>query len=285
MKKHHEAEKENGERWLLTYSDLITLLMVFFVIMYAMSNVDAEKYQRLSTSLSSAFLSEEQLAEVLSKAEANSEKQTESETPSDAADDEQGNTDAQDLEKVASKVNGMLKEKQLESDVSVSIAERGVVISLTNTVVFEPGKADIKPDFRALLIQLGSTIKNVDNYIRIEGNTDNVPMSSEQFASNWELSVERATQVVRLLIAESGVNPQKISAIGYGEYRPKVPNDTPEHRAQNRRVDIVLLRDTYDIGESEMLEQAKGSASSTKSGKTSEQSGEEAAPKEEEAEH
>ncbi|MDD2484855.1 MAG: OmpA family protein, partial [Eubacteriales bacterium] len=258
--------------WLLTYSDLITLLMVFFVIMYAMSNVDAEKYQRLSTSLSSAFLSEEQLAEVLSEADADSETQTESEIPAEKADDEQGNTDAQDLEAVAAEVKKMLKEKSLEADVSVSIAERGVVISLTNTVVFESGKADIKPNFRSLLAQLGATVKDVDNYIRIEGNTDNVPMNSAQFASNWELSVARATQVVRLLINDSGVNPQKISAIGYGEYRPKVPNDTPEHRAQNRRVDIVLLRDTYDIGESEMLEQASGSATTAGGGTSTETS-------------
>lgn len=261
MKKIEEHEKENSERWLLTYVDLITLLMVFFVVMYAMSNVDAEKYQRLSTSLSSAFLSEEQLEEVLSRVEAESDEQTESETPSKAADDEQGNTDTQDLEAVAAKVKKMLKEKNLESDVSVSIAERGVVISLTSTILFESGKADIRPNFHSILVEIGKTIKNVDNYIRIEGNTDNVPMSSEQFPSNWELSAERATQVVRLLIEESGVSPLKISAVGYGEYRPKVPNDSAANRAQNRRVDIVLLRDTYDIGESEMLEQASGGAS------------------------
>lgn len=260
MKKKPEAEKENNERWLLTYSDLITLLMVFFIIMYAMSNVDAEKYQRLSTSLSSAFLSEEQLQEVLSKVDADSKTQTESTEASEAADDEQGNTDTQDLEAVAAQVNEMLEAKNLQSDVSVTIAERGVVISLKSAILFESGKADIKPDFAAILTEIGKSIKNVNNYIRIEGNTDNVPMSSEEFPSNWELSVERATQVVRLLINQSGVNPQKISAVGYGEYRPKAPNDSAENRAQNRRVDIVLLRDTYDIGESEMLQQASGGA-------------------------
>ena len=167
MKREHEEEKENSERWLLTYVDLITLLMVFFVLMYAMSNVDAEKYQRLSTSLSSAFLSEQQISEVLSKADAKSDTQTESTQPAKVADDEQGNTDTQDLEAVAAKVQKMLKEKNLESDVSVSIAERGVVISLKSTVLFEPGSAEIRPTFRAILIELGRTIKDLKNYIRI----------------------------------------------------------------------------------------------------------------------
>ena len=132
----------------------------------------------------------------------------------------------------------------------MSITERGVIIGLMNTILFEPGSAQIKQDAKDVLVEIGNIVKDVHNYVRVEGNTDDVPMNTPQFPSNWELSVIRATEVVKLLISESGVSPGKISAVGYGEYRPSVPNTTAENRSKNRKVDIVILSDSLDKSES-----------------------------------
>lgn len=253
-KKKHDDEHENSERWLLTYSDLITLLMVFFVVLYAMSNVDAQKYEVLSQSLNGA-LEPSGLGGTGSGGSSTSGggiSQSAADALAQAAAD--GKTDKVDPELVAAaeKIQQLLNEKGLQDKVSVSIKERGVVVGLMNTVLFEPGSAQIKPDAIPTLIAIGQIANGVHNYIRVEGNTDDVPQSSLQFPSNWELSVVRATEVLKLLIAQSGVAPDKISAVGYGEYRPSVPNISPENRSKNRKVDIVILSDKLDKSEASM---------------------------------
>mgnify|MGYP000979121807 CR=1 FL=1 len=235
MKKHEEHEKDNSERWLLTYADLITLLMIFFVVMYAMSSIDAQKYQVLSQSLEGAL------------------------NPTGIGGSGSGGTasgggiDVIDPELIAAaeEITKLIREKNLQDKVSVSIQERGVVVGLMNTVLFDPGSARIKQEAIPTLVAIGQIANGVHNYIRIEGNTDDVPQSSAQFPSNWELSVIRATEVLKLLIDQSHVAPDKISAVGYGEYRPSVPNTSAENRAKNRKVDIVILSDQLDKSESE----------------------------------
>lgn len=253
MKKHEEHEKENSERWLLTYSDLITLLMIFFVIMYAMSNVDAQKYQVLSQSLEGALNPTGlggtgsggtssgggiDLAQVL-------------------ADGENDRVDPK-LIAAAEEIKKLIKEKNLQDKVSVSVQERGVVVGLMNTVLFDPGSTHIKPEAIPTLVAIGQIANGVHNYIRVEGNTDDVPMNTPQIPSNWELSVLRATEVLKLLIDQSNVAPDKISAIGYGEYRPSVPNTSAENRSKNRKVDIVILSDQLDKSESENADNPSG---------------------------
>jgi len=246
MKKHEEHEKENSERWLLTYSDLITLLMIFFVIMYAMSNVDAQKYEVLSQSLEGA-LQPTGLGGTGSGGTASGGGIDVSQALAD------GESDKIDPELVAAaeEITKLIREKNLQDKVSVSIQERGVVVGLMNTVLFDPGSMQIKPDAVPTLVAIGQIANGVHNYIRVEGNTDDVPMNTPQIPSNWELSVLRSTEVLKLMISQSGVAPDKISAVGYGEYRPSVPNTSVENRAKNRKVDIVILSDQLDKSESE----------------------------------
>lgn len=246
MKKHEENEKDNSERWLLTYSDLITLLMIFFVVMYAMSNVDAQKYQVLSQSLEGA-LNPIGLGGAGSGGTASGGGIDVSQALAD------GKSDKIDPELIAAaeEITKLIREKNLQDRVSVSIQERGVVVGLMNTVLFDPGSARIKPDAVPTLVAIGQIANGVHNYIRVEGNTDDVPQSSPKFPSNWELSVIRATEVLKLLINQSNVAPDKISAVGYGEYRPSVPNTSAENRSKNRKVDIVILSDQLDKSESE----------------------------------
>lgn len=246
MKKRIHHEKDNSERWLLTYSDLITLLMIFFVVMYAISSVDAQKYQIISESLSGA------LSASGPGGTANGGITSGGGIEIHIAESE-GDEDLIDPELVAAaeKIVELIKEKNLQDKVSVSLEERGVVVGLMNTVLFDSGSARIKQDAIPTLVAIGQIANGVHNYIRVEGNTDDVPQSSAQFPSNWELSVIRATEVLKLMIDQSGVASDKISAVGYGEHRPSVPNDSVENRSKNRKVDIVILSDKLDKSESE----------------------------------
>ncbi len=118
---------------------------------------------------------------------------------------------------------------------------RGLVISLPEAGSFPPGQADLSPRAQAVMRDLATTLRHYPNQIRVEGHTDDIPIHTPRFASNWELSTARATRVVQFLIDEGGLDPVRLAAAGYGEFRPRVPNTTAEARARNRRVDIVVL--------------------------------------------
>jgi len=261
-RKSHDEGHENNERWLLTYSDLITLLMIFFIIMYAMSNISATKYEKLAKSLNSALAGDNQkidggeegspVEEIAFNDPAGGDlEQMEGEEISEEELDALRAEEAQQLAEVAKQVKKMMKDKGLEQEVSVSTSERGVVISLKDTVLFESGSTAIKPDNVSSLIEIGKTLKTVKNYVRIEGNTDNVPISNSDFKNNWELSVMRAAKVLELMVDRGGFPASKISAVGYGEYRPIAPNDTAANKAKNRRVDIVILNQDFNQSESD----------------------------------
>ena len=156
----------------------------------------------------------------------------------------------EDLEKLAEKMRVIMEEKGLEADVSVTVSERGVVISLKDSVLFAPAHDEIMAKNEQIIVEIGEALKSSNNYVRVEGNTDTVPISNEEFANNWELSVMRATRVLELLVYKSGFPQNKISAIGYGEYRPVAPNTTAEGKSKNRRVDIVILNSDFNKMES-----------------------------------
>jgi chemotaxis protein MotB len=125
--------------------------------------------------------------------------------------------------------------------VRVHVEPRGLIISLGEKGVFDSGSDQIKPDGKALLDELATSLVSVGNHIRVEGHTDNVPISNSRFPSNWELSTARATVVLSYLIQSYGMRPEMLSAAGYAEFRPVVPNDTEEGKARNRRVDIIIM--------------------------------------------
>jgi chemotaxis protein MotB len=153
------------------------------------------------------------------------------------------------LAKLKAKIDKEAKEAGLSGKVNVSVTERGLVISINNAVFFDPGDAYIKPSIMPVFRRMMATLSDMPNHIRIEGHTDNTPISTERYPSNWELSTSRATNVVRYLISAGVVSPKRLSAAGYAEYSPKVPNDTEAHRAQNRRVDVVVIRNSLMIQE------------------------------------
>ena len=281
MKGHHEEEKENGERWLLTYADLITLLLAFFVIMFSMSNLDKEKYKAVIQSLGNVFgavsgegngagAGGELLYPVFSPASTNAPAFTfaiASPGPSSAPGASTpaptligtplatsspnnggiGNAiEVEEMKGVQQQVKGLLDKQNLDTDVSVTMRQRGLVISINSRVLFASGSASLTKSSKDLVLRIANILVPLsDNQILVEGHTDTDPISRADFKSNWALSSARATTVLELLLSSGKLKPTKFGAMGYGEYRPVAPNDTPENKAKNRRVNIVILKDDY----------------------------------------
>jgi chemotaxis protein MotB len=232
-RKKNTDEHENLERWLITYSDLITLLLAFFIMMYTFSKQDAQKYQEVSEQLKAIFSGRS----VLSGGSGSST------TP--GLSNVVGTT-ALSAEEIARELENEVRAMAASTDpkqkISVFRDERGIVIRIMDKAFFDEGKAELKETAKRALEKIVPIMVNSSRPIRIEGHTDDVPIRTSEFRSNWELSVRRATEVVRYLIETHNFPPQKISASGYAEYQPVAPNNTPENRASNRRIEIILVQ-------------------------------------------
>ncbi len=228
-RKKKAAAKENAERWLLTYADLITLLMVFFVLLFAMSHTDVEKFKELAQSLHAALnpsvLSGSQAVQLSNDGGASSSL-----------------IEEQDFQRL----NQVLSQLQTSTGIastqlSAQITNDGIAVTVSGALLFYNGTDQIKPDGIQLLQKLGVYLATLSNNIRVEGHTDDVPLQSAQYPTNWELSAARAVAVVRYFTDNVHLDPKRLSAVGYGQYQPIVPNDTRAHREQNRRAVIVIL--------------------------------------------
>ncbi|KLU40597.1 MAG: OmpA/MotB family protein [Limnochordia bacterium] len=225
MRRRRRDEGVQGGTWLNTYADMVTLLLAFFVLMFAFSEVDTGQFQSIIQSLQrglgimpggTAVIGQD--AAIIS--------------PEDLA--------GRQLNEIYERLAAHLVEQPIPG-IGLEMDERGVTIRFSDQVFFDLGRAELKPEAIGILKDVGPILRELPNPIRVEGHTDNLPISTAQFPSNWELSVHRATNVIRYLIEEQGFDPRKLSAVGYSEYRPLRPNDSAENRALNRRVDIVIM--------------------------------------------
>lgn len=234
--------KDTTERWLLTYSDLMNLLLILFIILYTMSKVDGAKYSQVSTSLRSAMGASPNPIVLgngggsLIDLGGNGSSTVVS-----------GDIEQQRMNEVVNKVSEIIQKEKLGNNIEVTMEERGVVISIREQIAFKSGSADIEPSARETIVSVGQKLLLIPgNQIKVEGHTDTDPINIAKFPSNWELSSARATNVLRLLVDKVGISPKIISAVGYGEYRPRVPNTSNANKAVNRRVDIVIIKNIYD---------------------------------------
>lgn len=241
-----EPEKENNERWLITYADLITLLLIFFVVMYTLSKVDANKYQAIASSLAKTMGGSQSIMDNGGPAVVPGSAMEESDTAGMPDSVEQKN-----MEKIRRQIQEYVDKNDLSGKVSVTIEERGVVVSFQDVVLFPLGVAELSGSATQIVDQVGAILQQTPNYIRVEGHTDNLPIRTSRFPSNWELSLARSSSVVHRLIDNSHIPADRLSATGYGEYRPRMPNDSDANRQQNRRVDIVVLRTKFQEVEPE----------------------------------
>ncbi len=241
--------KDNNERWLLTYADLMNLLLILFIILFSMSQVNTEKFQKLSQSLSSAFGNGEAPSLVQGGSSGNSLIDFPATMPSPVIPSK---IEDQQMEALQEEIEGLVDSEGLKGNVAVTMEDRGIIVRINEKILFKSGSAIIETKDQDTLITIGKDmLSKINKHIRVEGHTDNVPMKSALYASNWELSAARAINVLKLLVDKGGINPKMIHPVPYGEYSPLVPNTTDANRAKNRRVDIVILRDSSSKGEAD----------------------------------
>lgn len=225
-------ERKGAPEWMVSYGDMMSLLLCFFILLYSFSSLDAQKFQMVVLSLKGAFGVLDG-GRTLENADmlGGSEIMTES----------TGILELAEMEKTTAAVETALREQGLTGKVSLLSEERGLVVRLMGSALFESGKAALTAEARITLDKVAAVLASLPNKVRIEGHTDSRPIHTLQFPSNWELSTARATTVIRYFVEQHTLNPTLLSAAGYGEYQPVAPNDTPVNMAANRRIDIVIL--------------------------------------------
>ena len=220
-------------RWLLTYADMITLLMAFFIMMYSMSILNINKFRQAAISIRSGFggTVAGQGKSVLGSSGQFSAK------PSPIPGESTGVP-----WKVVQNVQRFVKERNMQSAVKMHTDERGLVISMaTDEILFPKGDADLSLASQKIIRGVGEAVKSVPNRICVEGHTCDLPITSDKYPSNWELSAARAATVLHFFIEQVKIPPERLSQAGYAQYKPVAPNTSERNRALNRRVDIVVL--------------------------------------------
>jgi chemotaxis protein MotB len=254
-RKKKPEEHENHERWLVSYADFITLLFAFFVVMYSISSVNEGKYRVLSDSISSAFdpseaglpikMNSPLKPPIIARAITSSNDHSMSmqgQNVSAYGGVEASKEDKANLRKISARIKKGLSPLIDDKMVKVKGNDLWIEIEIKSQILFGSGRAALQPKARPVLIDVARVLGDFNNQIQVEGFTDNVPIDTEDFKSNWELSAARAANVVHLF-SRAGVKPTRLSAVGYGEFKPVASNRTAEGRQQNRRVKIVVLSD------------------------------------------
>ena len=260
-----EEEHVNHERWLVSYADFITLLFAFFVVMYAISSINEGKYKVLSDSLTNAFRN------VTGSSGGHPILVTQGAPPlspkpvgrPDKLVEQLKSEQRHKMKNVAQDIMNALQPLVAQGKVRLLETSRGVTIEINDSVLFPAGQARLQPASMSAMRAIADVLAHTDFPITIEGHTDNLPISTPQFPSNWELSAVRATTVLRLF-NDGGVGAERLTAIGYGDTRPVETNTTPEGRARNRRVSILIDSDRPE--EPTELREQKASAEMAASG-------------------
>lgn len=244
-RRREEEEHENHERWLVSYADFITLLFAFFVVMYAISQVNEGKYRVLSSAMTDAFRSGNLAIQVTPPSGgANTMIEIPDTKPiATAIKSEARMKERRKLETLSSGLAKSLAPLIQGGQLSMRQDEEGVHIEIKDTALFPAGQAAPNGTSPALLADVARQLATVDNQVQVEGFTDNTPIRNAFFPSNWELSAARAGSIVRLFM-ENGIAPERLVAVGRGETKPTAENDSPEGRAQNRRVAITIISNT-----------------------------------------
>jgi chemotaxis protein MotB len=226
---------ENHERWIVTYADMLTLLFALFVVLWSMSDPNTTKIKQVRTSLDKAFN-----VGVLSGATGSSPLFDSGGglTPSIAE------IRGRDLAAISKVVGDFSNKNALDNGIQIRSDADSITISLSDNLLFDSGRADLRPGSQTVLDQVAGALKALPNEIRVEGHTDNVPVNSPDFATNWELSAARASTVLRYLTESAGLKQSRLFLAGYADTRPVADNSTPEGRALNRRADIVIVYPT-----------------------------------------
>ncbi|WP_404454743.1 flagellar motor protein MotB [Virgibacillus necropolis] len=249
-KKKQRKEPHIDESWLLPYADLLTLLLALFIVLFAMSSIDAEKFEELARVFKGEFSGG---VGVLEHSDSPVKKPNESPVDIEKEKEEEEKEkeknpltnkekEINELKELQRRINEYIEKSNLSGVLKTQLDDGGLLITILNDVFFDPGSAEVK-DAGVKIAKEVSNFLNTDppRNIVISGHTDNRPMHNEEFDSNWELSAIRAVHFMRLLLENENLDPKKFSAKGFGEYHPIVPNNSEANKAKNRRVEVLIL--------------------------------------------
>lgn len=229
-----------GGSWITTFSDLMSLLLTFFILLFSMSNVSDDKFNQAAQSLSSSLIGggEGIMDGVIVPFEDNNTGTNETVVPAEEL--EAPGLDPALIE-IYNRVINFVEKNDLEDKVIITADQKGIYVNISNAILFGKESASISREGRSVLKSVGKLLNQLDNRVVIEGHTDDIPNAYGQYPTNWELSVGRAVSVLRYLNENEHVDARRLSAVGYGENQPLAPNNSEENRARNRRVNIVVV--------------------------------------------
>lgn len=234
LRRRQQNQNKGAPRWLVTYSDMVTLILVFFILLFAMSVIDAEKFRAISQS----FQERNILDYLPSVIDFENMGEDSGEYPFDVGDfDGQGQVN---MDELVQEVQAFLEANALTDVISATKDDRGVVLVLQERILFETGEAEIIADAKPFLDKVGTLLKAIPNTVEVEGHTDSRPISNYRYPSNWELSGARASSVIRYIVENHQLEQNRFIATGFGETRPVVPNTSEENLQLNRRVVIII---------------------------------------------
>lgn len=224
-----------SNEWLATYGDLVTLLMCFFVLLYSMAVIDQGKAKQVIDSFNKMGVISQQGNINLTVGNSIVDNNT-----------AMVSQEQQEMDSLHDEVRKIIERKNLQDDVEVKNEPKGVLIRFKDDVIYDTASAELKPGAKVILTQISDILKKYNKNIRIEGHTDNIPIQSGKYESNWELSSARAISVVKFLSSElppeKCIKQQSFEVSGYGEFRPLVPNDSDENRQKNRRIEMLIIK-------------------------------------------
>ncbi|QFT90760.1 Motility protein B [Bacillus sp. THAF10] len=245
-RKKHDHDEHIDESWLIPYADLLTLLLALFIVLYSMSSIDAKKFQALSEVFNDVFTKGTGILEYPSPVNQDDAVTLEEE------DQQEGNeerdqeydqaADMQELKTIQEKIDTYIAENDLGDMLESSLSDEGLLLLIRDNVLFSSGSDQVRNEDLGIANEISRLLEiNPPRNIIISGHTDNVPIGNADFESNWELSVMRAINFMKILLANDNLDPQWFSAKGFGEHQPVAPNTTEQGKAQNRRVEILIM--------------------------------------------
>lgn len=240
-KKHHEEHID--ETWLIPYADLLTLLLALFIVLFSMSSIDAIKFQQMADSFRSTFEGGTGGTGILDYPSPLPQEQSQSLNKEDAKNkpNDRPMTEKKELANLQNKINEYIQSKNLNLDIKTTLTDEGLMLTILNDVFFDSGSDEVRKEDYPIAKDISKLlVMDEPREIVISGHTDNVPIHNARFDSNWELSVMRAVNFMKLLLENKELDPMLFSAKGYGEFKPIATNETVEGRRANRRVEILI---------------------------------------------
>ncbi|MGG0411761.1 flagellar motor protein MotB [Peribacillus simplex] len=240
-KKKKRHEEHIDESWLVPYADILTLLLALFIVLFASSSVDAVRFQQLSNVFNQVFTSGTGFMDFPSDSPSNEPTSPEQRTGAEDLE-KLGKNEQEDLTEVQERVNAYIQQNDLTDKLGTNLTDEGMLISIRENVLFESGVAEVRSENRKIAKEISDLlVMDLPRNISVSGHTDNIPIKNYQYESNWDLSVMRSVNFMKLLLENRELDPEMFSAKGHGEFKPVASNETKKGRAKNRRVEILIV--------------------------------------------